>query len=153
LPSVSGTRKVIVRDFRIEDYEPVMALWRAGGLPLKPEGRDSRASLAGQIQTPQIQFLVAEDAGSGRVIGTVLASHDGRKGWINRLAVDPGWRGRGIGARLLRDAERWLEGQGLGILACLIEEDNPLSMAVFEKRGYRRHPEIHYFAKRRDPGI
>ncbi len=144
--------EVDIREFRIEDYDRVIELWKEGGLPLKPEGRDARESIARQVQEPCVGFIVAEERGTGRVVGTVLATHDGRKGWINRLAVDPAWRRRGIGARLVRDAEHWLEARGMGILACLIEEDNPLSMTVFEKLGYREHPEIHYFAKRKTPG-
>jgi len=141
-----------IRSFRIEDYDRVMEIWSAGGLPLKPLGRDNRENIARQVGFPNVHFLVAEDVKAGRVIGTVLATHDGRKGWINRLAVDAAVRNRGIGARLVREAERWLEGEGMVILACLIEENNPGSMAVFEKLGYRKHPEIIYFAKRRHPG-
>jgi len=143
---------LVIRDFRTEDYDRVMELWSAGGLPLKPQGRDSRENIARQIALANVRFLVAE-TGRGLVIGTVLATHDGRKGWINRLAVDEGSRRTGIGTRLVRAAEDWLESQGMDILACLIEGENAVSMAVFEKLGYKKHPEIIYFAKRRYPGI
>jgi GNAT superfamily N-acetyltransferase len=96
---------------------------------------------------------VARAREGGRVVGTVLATHDGRKGWINRLAVDATLRKRGIGARLVRAAEAWLDAEGLDILACLIEDDNAVSMAVFETLGYSKHPEIIYFAKRKHPGV
>lgn len=142
-----------IREFRIEDYDRVMELWAAGGLPLKPQGRDSRENITRQIGLPNVRFLVAEEGEGGRVIGTVLVTHDGRKGWINRLAVDNALRRKGIGARLVRAAERWLESEGMDILACLIEEDNAVSMAVFEKLGYTKHPEIIYFAKRKHPGV
>jgi ribosomal protein S18 acetylase RimI-like enzyme len=142
-----------VREFRIEDYARVMELWAEGGLPLKPKGRDSRENIARQIKMPNVLFLVAEEVEGGRIIGTVLATHDGRKGWINRLAVDATLRKQGIGARLVREAERRLEALGMDILACLIEDDNDVSMAVFEKLGYKKHPEIIYFAKRKYPGV
>jgi hypothetical protein len=142
-----------IREFIAGDYDRVMELWAEGGLPLKPEGRDSRANIISQVGFPNIRFLVAEEAEKGRVVGTVLATHDGRKGWINRLAVDASLRRRGIGARLVREAESWLATQGMDILACLIEADNALSMAVFEKLGYQKHPEIIYFAKRKHPGV
>jgi len=148
-----GAGGLEIRDFRIEDYDEVMDLWAAGGLPLKPQGRDSRENIARQIRLPNLRFLVAEEGEGGRVIGTVLATHDGRKGWINRLAVDAELRKKGIGARLVRAAEQWLEGEGLDILACLIEDDNAVSMAVFERLGYKKHPEIIYFAKRKYPGV
>jgi ribosomal protein S18 acetylase RimI-like enzyme len=144
---------VKIREFLIEDYDRVMELWAAGGLPLKPRGRDSRENIARQIRQPCVLFLVAEEGEGGRIIGTVLATHDGRKGWINRLAVDAALRKRGIGARLVREAERRLEALGMDILACLIEDDNAVSMAVFEKLGYKKHPEIIYFAKRKYPGV
>ena len=144
---------LMIRGFRIEDYDRVMELWAEGGLPVKPAGRDSRENVARQIMMPHVLFLVAEEGKGGRVIGTVLATHDGRKGWINRLAVDAALRKRGIGARLVREAERRLETLGMDILACLIEDDNAVSMAVFEKLGYKKHPEIIYFAKRKYPGV
>jgi ribosomal protein S18 acetylase RimI-like enzyme len=149
----SSPDEVRIRDFRIEDYDRVMELWAEGGLPLKPQGRDSRENIAKQIEMPNVLFLVAEEGKGGRIIGTVLATHDGRKGWINRLAVDAALRKRGLGAWLVRDAERRLEALGMDILACLIEDDNAVSMAVFEKLGYRKHPEIIYFAKRKYPGV
>jgi len=146
-------RRVGIREFRLEDYDRVMELWSAAGLPLKPHGRDGRESIARQIGLPNVRFLVAEEGEGGRVIGTVLATHDGRKGWINRVAVDAALRRTGIGARLIGAAEDWLEAEGMDILACLIEEDNAVSMAVFEKLGYNKYPEIIYFAKRKYPGV
>lgn len=142
-----------IEAFRIGDYDRVMDLWAAGGLPLKPRGRDSRESIAKQIGLANVRFLVARDGEGGPVVGTVLATHDGRKGWINRLAIDTALRRRGIGARLVRAAEDWLASEGMDILACLIEDGNAVSMSVFEALGYKKHPEIIYFAKRKHPGV
>jgi ribosomal protein S18 acetylase RimI-like enzyme len=142
-----------IREFRMGDYDRVMSLWAEGGLPLKPRGRDSRENIERQIRLANVRFLVAEAGEGGEVIGTVLATHDGRKGWINRLAVDRRFQRRGHGVELVRAAERWLESEGMDILCCLIEDDNAVSMAVFEKLGYKKHPEIIYFAKRKYPGV
>jgi ribosomal protein S18 acetylase RimI-like enzyme len=151
MPHPGRADVVAVRNFDLADYDRVMELWIQGRLPLKPQGRDSRANIAKQILLPNLRFLVAEI--KGRVVGTVLATHDGRKGWINRLAVDAFCRKKGIGRRLVHEAEEWLEAAGMEILACLIETDNPSSMAVFEKLGYKKHPEIIYFTKRKYPGV
>ena len=153
MPENDRTGGLEIREFRIEDYDRIMELWAAGGLPLKPRGRDSRENIGKQIARPNVRFLVAEAGEGGEVVGTVLATHDGRKGWINRVAVDRRLRRRGHGVALVRAAEEWLESQGMDILACLIEEDNAASMAVFEKLGYTKHPEIIYFAKRKYPGV
>ncbi len=142
-----------IRPYRDDDYDRVMELWAEGGLPLKPQGRDTRENIRLQIALPNVLFLVAEAGEGGRVVGTVMATHDGRKGWVNRLAVDAGLRRKGLGARLVGEAERWLEARGMDILACLIEDDNAVSMTVFERLGYKKHPEILYFAKRKFPGV
>lgn len=141
---------VDVRPFRPDDYDAVMALWQEGRLPVKPDGRDSRGAILAQVEQPCVIFLVAEQ--ERRVVGTVLATHDGRKGWVNRLAVDSRLRKRGIGRRLVLEAERRFSDLGLRIFACLIEEGNAVSMDVFERLGYKKHPEIIYFAKREFPG-
>jgi len=143
--------KVTIRRFRMEDYDRVIELWQACGLPLKPKGRDSREEISRQLQRPEIIFLVAEV--EGRVIGTVLATHDGRKGWINRLAVDPSYRGQGLARKLVRLAEQELESEGLRMFAALIEEDNLPSIRLFEKLGYVYHPEIKYFTRKSSPDI
>jgi len=133
------------------DYGRVVDIWTEGRLPVKPEGRDSRANIEKQLGLPNVLFLVAESG--GRVIGTVLATHDGRKGWINRLAVDAACRKKGIGRRLVLEAEKHLASAGMEIFACLIEDDNAVSMKVFERLRYRKHPEIVYFAKRQYPDV
>ena len=145
------TDTILIRELAPADYDRVMEIWTAGRLPVKPQGRDSRAQIEKQVRQRNVMFLVAE--ADGRVIGTVLATHDGRKGWINRLAVDASLRRRGLGRRLVLEAERRLAEAGMEIFACLIEEENTVSMAVFESLGYEKHPEIIYFAKRKHPEV
>ena len=55
------------------------------------------------------------------IIGSVLATPDTRKGWINRLAVVPEYRRKGIASSLVIKAEQWLENKGIEIVACLIQ--------------------------------
>ncbi len=142
---------ILIRRFRPADHERIIELWNEGRLPVRPGGRDNRAEIERQTGLDNIAFFVGE--AEGRIIATVVASHDGRKGWINRLAVDAAWRGRGVGRRMVEEAEAWFRSCGLGIFACLIEDWNDVSMQVFERLGYIRHTDIHYFSKRRDPGI
>lgn len=139
------------RKFRLEDYDRVMELWQLCGLPLKPRGRDSREEISRQLEKPQVIFLVAE--AEDRIVGTVLATHDGRKGWINRLAVDPAYRRKGLAQMLVRLAEEELEKAGLKMFAALIEKDNQASIRLFEKLGYEFHPEIKYFTRKKSSDV
>jgi ribosomal protein S18 acetylase RimI-like enzyme len=141
--------KILIRTFEISDYEQVINLWQLSRLPLKLKGRDSRAQLEQQIKFDQVIFLVAEK--EGKVIGTVLATHDGRKGWINRLAVEPAYRRQGLGKQLVKRAEEELEKKGLPMFAALIEENNLASINLFGELGYELHPEIKYFTRKKFP--
>jgi hypothetical protein len=70
------------------DYRRMIALWEAAGLTHKPRGRDAQEAIERQIAGGTHTFIGAETE-AGELVGTVLATHDGRKGWINRLAVHP----------------------------------------------------------------
>ena len=83
-----------------------------------------------------------------KLIGVVVATTDTRKGWINRLAIDPEYRRAGYGAQLVHAAEDALRKSGLKVMAALIEDYNDASLALFRKLGYAAHPEVQYVSKR-----
>lgn len=140
---------VTIRDFCMSDYEAVLHLWQEADIPSRPAGRDSFESLERELDWGAAQFLVAED--EGVVVGAVLGTHDGRKGWVNRLVVAPGYRGRGLARRLVHEVEDVLAARGLEIVACLIEGPNTGSMRFFEHLGYVRADDIVYYSKRQRP--
>jgi ribosomal protein S18 acetylase RimI-like enzyme len=140
-----------IRPFRIEDYDTIISLWERSQLPYRPKGRDTREKIARELESPHAVFLVAEHR--GEMIGSVFATHDGRKGWINRLAVAPPWRRRGIAARLVGEAGRRLADQGIQIIACLIEDWNADSKRFFESIGYTRFDRISYFTRKEHPEV
>ncbi len=139
--------EVVIRELRLGDYDALLALWREAGLPHRPKGRDAREAIARQLKEDTAIYLVAEVAGT--VVGAVLGTHDGRKGWINRLAVLTAYRRRRVGAQLLAEAERRLAALGIEIFACLVEDWNGESKAFFEKTGYKPFREVSYYTKRK----
>jgi ribosomal protein S18 acetylase RimI-like enzyme len=143
----SNLRSLLIRGFRIEDYDSVIALWDSARLPYRPKGRDSRQKIGLEIERGNTIFLVAEV--NGRVVGSVLGTHDGRKGWINRLAVDAEFRRRDIGRKLVTEVENRFSELGIEVMACLIEERNATSRRVFEKLGYEKYSGVTYYSKRK----
>ena len=140
-----------IRAFRMSDYDGLISLWDAAGLHYNPEGRDSRAELRKQIAFRNTLYLVAEI--DDRIMGSLLGTHDGRKGWLNRLAVAPAHRREGLATRLVKEAEKRFARQGIDMTACLVEDWNRDSMRFFESMGYERFPGIEYFRKRKDPRV
>lgn len=83
-----------------------------------------------------------------RLIAVALATHDSRKGWINRLAVEPAYRRRGLGMQLIRLCEEHFRSQGVEVWAALIEDWNAASLALFRKAGYDLSDAITYASRR-----
>ena len=101
-------------------------------------------------------YLVAEDEGTGAVVGTVtgvnhgLAFDDPERGsslWC--LAVDPQARQPGVGEALVRClAERFAK-EGAAFLDLSVMHDNAQAVALYEKLGFKR---VTYFTvKRKNP--
>jgi len=135
-----------VRNLKVGDYKLLVSLWSRTGLSFKPNGRDSKEAIACQIGANQDFFLGAFE--SNRLVGAVIISSDLRRGWINRLAVDPKYRRRGVAAALIAEAEKVLRKRGIRIIAALVDNDNLTSRRLFEKCGYVEHRGIIYFSKR-----
>jgi ribosomal protein S18 acetylase RimI-like enzyme len=137
-----------IRELGLDDYDRLMALWQRAGLhSLKPQGRDSREAVARQLASG-VQTILGLEV-ERELVGAVTATHDSRKGWINRLAVEPACRRQGYGARLIAAAEEVLRDQGIRVIAALVESDNLGSLTLFRKMGYVDAGRgIHYLSKR-----
>ena len=83
-----------IRRAKPEDYGEIVEVWRASGLSVRLQGRESEEAFRLQLDQFPDLYLLAIDG--GRIVGVVLGSHDHRKGWINRLAVLPEYRRRGM---------------------------------------------------------
>lgn len=136
-----------MRKLTIDDYEDMVNLWIKAALPFKPKGRDSRRAIASQMQKDHSLFLGAFE--NGTLVGVIIGSYDQRrKGWINRLAVDPECRRRSIGQRLIASMEKILKKKDVTVICALIEETNQESIKLFERLGYVFEKSILYFSKR-----
>ena len=88
----------------------------------------------------------------GKLVACVVITDDARKGWINRLAVDPEYRRQGLAAQLIAEAENDLRTRGFHVFAALIEDDNAASLSLFQREGYKTH-DIVYVSKRDGEGV
>ncbi len=135
-----------IRKLTINDYEEIIKLWSKARLPYKPRGRDSKEAIAVEMKANPEFFLGA--FGDSRLVGMVIISCDMRKGWINRLAVDPDYRNRGIAKALIAESEKTLRKRGVRIFCALVEDYNAVSKKLFKECGYVEHRDIIYFSKR-----
>ncbi len=142
-----GANAITIRPAHAADLPAIIELWQRAGLPTRPDGRDSLAELRRQLPHFATCWLVAVRGDS--LLGVILGTHDRRKGWLNRLAVHPEHRRRGLGLRLVRACEEALHALDIQIVAALVETENQASAALLRAAGYVTDVPVHYFRKRR----
>jgi ribosomal protein S18 acetylase RimI-like enzyme len=91
-------------------YDSIIELWKNAGLPYRPKGRDSPDEIKGQFEKDSDLILGAFE--NDKLIGVIFGSDDGRRGWINRLAVTPEFQGKGIGKKLISTLEGAFQDRG-----------------------------------------
>ncbi|GAB4321576.1 MAG: GNAT family acetyltransferase [Candidatus Zixiibacteriota bacterium] len=143
---MTDANEPIIRAITFEELPLLHILWDASGLEYRPKGRDAIDQLAIERERNRDGFIGAFIGGA--LVGSILATDDGRRGWINRLAVHPHYRGKGMGMALIEEAERVLHSHGRQIIAALIEAHNTHSQNLFKRAGYIVMPEVLYFSKR-----
>jgi len=126
-------------------------LWKQAGLEYRPNGRDSKLSIVIQMSMDPELFLGAFE--DGRLIGSVIATFDGRRGWINRLAIVPEERRKGVAKALIARAEKLLRQRGAMIIGAHVERENTASLRLFENSGYSSRSDIVYMSKRDRPDV
>ena len=92
---------------------------------------------------PWVRAAVVDGRLTGFSLLTLLAPE---AGYVYYLAVDPAFRRRGVGARLLDDALRLLGGRAARVVYAAVEVDNDPSLALFRGRSFREvaKDEPHY---------
>lgn len=127
-----------IRPFALSDEDAVIALWTACGLvvPWNDPRRDIRRKLSIQ---PEL-FLVGL-VGSN-VVATVMAGYEGHRGWINYLAVHPDQRWRGIGRRMMAEAEAALQEAGCPKINLQVRESNAGVLEFYRRIGFTRDPVV-----------
>lgn len=123
-----------IRLYDDADREGVLALWKAV-LPYDAPHNDGAASIDRKLRHADGLFWVA--TARGKIIGTVMAGYDGHRGWIYSLAVAPDHRGKGLGAKLLRVAEKTLVERGAPKINLQLIASNHAVVEFYRRAGYR----------------
>lgn len=86
-------------------------------------------------EEPGAELVAVDD---GRVVGGIHVSMVGRaEAWMENLRVDPQARGRGIGSRLIQEAEAVARRYGAAAMRAGVPSHAHAARAVVERAGYR----------------
>ena len=126
------TGSVVVSVATEVDVGAVVALWE-------------RCGLTRPWNDPVEDIRLARDSGhgavltatrDGRLVGAALIGHDGHRGAVYYLAVDPEVRRAGIGRRLVDAAEAWVRERGIPKINLLVRKENAAVLAFYAALGW-----------------
>jgi ribosomal protein S18 acetylase RimI-like enzyme len=127
---------VQIREMVLDDYDAVVALWReTPGVDIRPV-TDSREGIGRLLARNPGLSVVAFDA--DMLVGCALASHDGRRGFLQHVVVAPAARGQGVGRAMIDICVERLREHQLGWVHLDVVADNESASAFWHKAGW--HP-------------
>ena len=127
------SRKIEIREFSINDYDAAIELWqRVEGLEIA-EGDDREGMTQFLARNPGLS-RVATDGSA--IVGVALCGHDGRRGHVYHLAVDPAYQGRGLGKRLLDESLADLRRTGVKRVIIMVADDNASGRQFWKRSGF-----------------
>jgi N-acetylglutamate synthase len=133
-----------VTTFKINSYDEVLALWQeCEGIGLSHA--DSRDSIQAYLnRNPGMSFIATAD---GKVVGAILAGHDGRRGYIHHLAVHPSCRRNGLGRKLVEHAISVIRSAGIQKVHIFIFNTNAEGIAFWKSVGWTPRNDIGVISK------
>ena len=128
-----------IRCASADDEEDIVALWRACGLQTSYNdlAQDFRVARA----KPNSDILVGVST-EKRIVGSVMAGHDGHRGWLYYVATAPDCQLQGIGRQMVAAGEQWLrERRGVKVML-LVRDTNKQVVDFYRHIGFEAVPRI-----------
>jgi ribosomal protein S18 acetylase RimI-like enzyme len=120
----------IFKEIKINDYQKLIQFWKANYFI---RGIDSLKYFKLFLEkNPNLSILAEKN---GEIIGTVLGSFDGRRGYIQKLVVHKDFRGKGIGKELIKRVTKKLQKAGALYIPISCKEKN---IPFYTKSGFKK---------------
>ena len=114
------------------DVEAVIALWQRCGLT-RP-WNDPASDIAFARRGGNATILTGRVGGA--LVATAMVGHDGHRGWVYYVAVDPDRQGQDFGRAIMAAAEDWLRARDVTKVMLMVRPDNVSVQAFYDRLGY-----------------
>ncbi|MBW2367203.1 MAG: GNAT family N-acetyltransferase [Deltaproteobacteria bacterium] len=136
---------ITISPFTIDLYNSVFALWKQSeGVGLSRA--DSRECIKSYLERNPGMSFVATNTG-GKVVGAILAGHDGRRGYIHHLSVHHDFRRQGLASRLVGKSLQKLTNAELQKCHIFIFNDNANGIEFWKNIGWVHRSDISVISK------
>jgi ribosomal protein S18 acetylase RimI-like enzyme len=121
------------------DVPHVIALWQRCGLT-RP-WNDPAADIAFARGGPNSTLVIGRH--DGEIAASALVGHDGHRGWVYYVAVDPQHQKKDFGRAIMAAAEAWLRATGIEKVMLMVRPDNSVR-AFYDRLGYEAQERVVY---------
>jgi ribosomal protein S18 acetylase RimI-like enzyme len=133
-------------EMRIENYDEITDLWSKTE-DIELTVGDSKESLHKYLnRNPGMSFVCIDDS-TGLMAGTILAGHDGRRGFIYHAAVAKQHRKKGVAKELIRLSTDALRKEGIQRCSLMVHTGNGKACTFWKANGWRQRNELIMFSK------
>lgn len=123
-----------IREIIIADYDNLIIFWKENYFVNELDDPIPFKNFLSK--NPHLSFLAEEN---GKIVGTALGSFDGRRGYVQKLVIDKGSRGKGIGKKLLDLMVSKLKKAGALYIPISCEAE---MLPFYEKSGFKKTNQI-----------
>ena len=121
-----------IREFRLQDEEEVIALWKECNLVVL--WNDPKKDIRRKLKINPELFLVGVT--EEKIVATIMGGYEGHRGWVNYLAVPPSHQRKGYGRQMMEAVEIKLRVMGCAKINLQVRETNLEVMAFYKSIGY-----------------
>ena len=134
---------VKVRTMTIEDYEGIYELWmKIKGFAMRSID-DSREGVERFLKrNPDTSVVAVKDE---KIVGAILCGHDGRRGCLYHVCVDPSCRKQGIGTSMVVFAMNALKKESISKVSLIAFTQNDIGNAFWKKIGWTHRVDLNYY--------
>lgn len=133
----------MIRIMTIEDYEGVHDLWmKIKGFGIRSID-DSKEGVERFLRrNPTTSVVAIED---GKIVGSILCGHDGRRGCLYHVCVDEAYRMRGIGKSMVVKCMEALREEQINKVSLIAFTKNDIGNAFWKEIGWTKREDLNYY--------
>ena len=132
-----------IRTMTPDDYDGVHALWMTiKGFAIRSID-DSKQGVEKFLRRNPTTSVVAEI--DGKIVGSILCGHDGRRGCLYHVCVDENYRMHGIGKSMVVFCMRELQKEGISKVSLIAFTSNDIGNAFWKKIGWTKREDLNYY--------
>lgn len=140
---IDRKEKSMIRVMTIDDYDEVYALWtKIRGFGLRSVD-DSRGGVERFLKrNPTTSVVAVRD---GKIVGSILCGHDGRRGCLYHVCVDEAYRRHGLGKSMVVAAMEALKKEDINKVCLIAFTQNDIGNAFWNTIGWTERLDLNYY--------